>query len=189
MKHFALHVSLFLAFICFVPIVAATPIVTFNFTATGYGGVIVGTFGYDTAVADTYPSVNVSLFNDSGFIAGSVTGGPQGGAVFNLKNLDWGLTLAINSHRIQVYNSNTFINLTDSTGTAFSDDSLPGDLDSADFDFRGFYLSAVDIGGVPGQYHYEIASISRPVPEPATMLLLGSGFIGLVGIRRKFKKS
>jgi PEP-CTERM motif-containing protein len=30
---------------------------------------------------------------------------------------------------------------------------------------------------------------SAPVPEPTTMLLLGSGLIGLVGFRRKFKKS
>jgi hypothetical protein len=30
---------------------------------------------------------------------------------------------------------------------------------------------------------------SEPVPEPATMLLVGSGLVGLLGFRRKFKKS
>ncbi len=51
----------------------------------------------------------------------------------------------------------------------------------------------------PGQYFtrrfsyaynidWEIWGTIQPVPEPATMLLIGSGLLGLWGARRKFKK-
>lgn len=40
----------------------------------------------------------------------------------------------------------------------------------------------IGFGGMANQY-------LQPIPEPTTMLLFGSGLIGLAGFRRKFKKS
>jgi hypothetical protein len=40
----------------------------------------------------------------------------------------------------------------------------------------------------PGIQTFEILGTTAPVPEPTTMLLLGSGLIGLVGFKRKFRK-
>jgi hypothetical protein len=45
------------------------------------------------------------------------------------------------------------------------------------------------VDGVREDHEFSVAGLNvNPVPEPATMLLLGSGLVGLAGFRRKFRK-
>jgi len=48
------------------------------------------------------------------------------------------------------------------------------------------YENQANTADVYGRFTSE--NVPAPVPEPATMLLLGSGLVGLAGLRKKFKK-
>ncbi|MGD9160681.1 MAG: PEP-CTERM sorting domain-containing protein [Desulfobacteraceae bacterium] len=61
----------------------------------------------------------------------------------------------------------------------------------AEINFAGINFNNMDgfIGGesINGLSHYTLFN-TTPVPEPATMFLLGAGLVGITGIRRKLKK-
>jgi hypothetical protein len=94
--------------------------------------------------------------------------------------------------------SRTIVRFDATTGEllGYDEDGDPGAARWEDMAFDGRYLYAADLrgnidnAGVIGDiYVFDVTGGLEPgVPEPSTMLLIGTGLIGLVGFRRKFKK-
>jgi len=101
--------------------------------------------------------------------------GDMGGGTINLSELSWLTDLS--------FQSDSFMLAT----LSFTAESIGTSSLTYDFvDFSDSYGAPVTYwGNVPGTVDITAAA---PVPEPTTMMLFGTGLVGLIGMRRNRKK-
>jgi hypothetical protein len=169
-------------------------LLTFEYAATGNGGTVTGTFGYDKSAIDTIPGDSTAgFYPTAGFYNGTVSGGPQNGFSFDITVAE---ILIFNDYDAgggppQEYldafvvsdGSFTFIEFSNFTTTPppvppLDSDQLTSFLLPGALSNLGNWPTA-SVSVFDGeQFAYQLANV-RQVPEPS---ILGLLVLGLAGI-------
>lgn len=148
-----------------------------------------GSFTFDTSTPDTNPDSGVSSFeNPLQDLSGQIGGFGFSGPIFGVSSFEI-TDGAAGSDDIFSLSSSVFLNgeglnflltLIDSTGTAFSDDTLP----TVPPDLSLFDSATIHLLRQTGDLAID-GTISFLVPEPGTLCLLAVGAVAILRRRRR----
>ena len=142
------------------------------------------------------PDVNIATWDSNG---GSYLGG--GTASDYLSNPNYFQTVTWSGLNVGTGVTWSFLGLDIDLITSISPLSVTGQtIDNGSLNsLRNGYLTAyyadgssasaslIGNAGWRGAHDYDLIADGAPIPEPGTLLLLGTGFAGFIGLRKKFK--